>query len=386
MNISNLNEKIDLSKISVIIPVYNAQAVIERCVESILAQDYSGELEIVLINDGSTDDSGNVCQKLALSNPDKIVCVTQPNGGVSSARNHGVKVASGDLICFVDADDILAKDMLSRLEGILRENNADVSECDFFTFDDVKTLHIAEGKSVLAEGKSVLAEEKSAVADDEKCAFGAKNHTSEETAGCTFKGINECNTKTVQNTAYIEHLIYGRDTHVWGKLYKKELFNQMCFPEDMTIGEDILFLLKLPENAKLAIADYKGYGYYVNPEGAMEKPFTPSYMDELYCWERVLGWMEDNTSKRLIYDELLDRTASYTLIAAMLVIAKLSKTDISRIDADKMSCYEETCKNSLASILKKYPAAKKELDYKYRIKIALYRCIPGLYKRLIRNF
>lgn len=379
MNISNLNEKIDLSKISVIIPVYNAQAVIKRCVESIMAQDYEGELEIILVNDGSSDDSESICRKLAQSHSEQIMYITQPNRGVSSARNHGVKVSTGDLICFVDADDILAKDMLSSLESLIREKAADVSECDFFTFDDVKTLHIAEGKSVLAEGKNTFA-------DDEKCAFGAKNHTSEETAGCTFKGINECNTKTVQNTAYIEHLIYGRDTHVWGKLYKKELFNQMCFPEDMTIGEDILFLLKLPENAKLAIADYKGYGYYVNPEGAMEKPFTPSYMDELYCWERVLGWMEDNTSKRLIYDELLDRTASYTLIAAMLVIAKLSKTDISRIDADKMSCYEETCKNSLVSIMKKYPAAKKELDYKYRIKIALYRCIPGLYKRLIRNF
>ena len=379
MNINVLNEKIELPKISVIIPVYNAQAVIKRCVESIMAQDYEGELEIILVNDGSSDDSESICRKLAQSHSEQIMYITQPNRGVSSARNHGVKVSTGDLICFVDADDILAKDMLSILEGILRENNADVSECDFFTFDDVKTLHIAEGKSVLAEGKNTFA-------DDEKCAFGAKNHTSEETAGCIFKGINECNTKTVQNTAYIEHLIYGRDTHVWGKLYKKELFNQMCFPEDMTIGEDILFLLRLPENAKLAIADYKGYGYYVNPEGAMEKPFTPSYMDELYCWERVLGWMEDNTSKRLIYDELLDRTASYTLIAAMLVIAKLSKTDISRIDADKMSCYEETCKNSLASILKKYPAAKKELDYKYRIKIALYRCIPSLYKRLIRNF
>lgn len=372
MNINVLNEKIELPKISVIIPVYNAQAVIKRCVESIMAQDYEGELEIILVNDGSSDDSESICRKLAQSHSEQIMYITQPNRGVSSARNHGVKVSTGDLICFVDADDILAKDMLSSLESLIREKAADVSECDFFTFDDAKSLNIAEGKNTIA--------------DDEKCAFDAENHTAAETEECAIKRVNECNTKTVQNTAYIEHLIYGRDTHVWGKLYKKELFNQMCFPEDMTIGEDILFLLKLPENAKLAIADYKGYGYYVNPEGAMEKPFTPSYMDELYCWERVLGWMEDNTSKRLIYDELLDRTASYTLIAAMLVIAKLSKTDISRIDADKMSCYEETCKNSLVSIMKKYPAAKKELDYKYRIKIALYRCIPGLYKRLIRNF
>ena len=109
-------------KISVIVPVYNVEAYLERCVESILKQTYSN-LEILLVNDGSTDKSGELCDQLALRDQ-RIRVIHKENGGLSDARNRGIDEASSDLIGFIDSDD-----MYETLYRQLRESNADLSMC-----------------------------------------------------------------------------------------------------------------------------------------------------------------------------------------------------------------------------------------------------------------
>ena len=96
-------------KISIIVPVYNVEAYLERCVESILKQTYSN-LEILLVNDGSTDKSGELCDQLALRDQ-RIRVIHKENGGLSDARNRGIDEASSDLIGFIDSDDYIDKDM-----------------------------------------------------------------------------------------------------------------------------------------------------------------------------------------------------------------------------------------------------------------------------------
>lgn len=102
-------------KISVIIPVYNAASTIEAAVQSVLVQKHQ-DLEVVLVNDGSSDGSAGVCDHLAESY-DNVCVIHKPNGGVSSARNAGIDAASGDFIMFLDADDLLKPDALERMSA-----------------------------------------------------------------------------------------------------------------------------------------------------------------------------------------------------------------------------------------------------------------------------
>jgi len=119
-------------KISVIIPVYNVEQYLEQCINSIIKQTYSN-LEILLVNDGSTDSSGKVCDELA-SNDSRVKVIHQINGGVSSARNTGMDAASGDYITFVDSDDWLEAGMYQNMIGIVSKQNApDIVMCDFIS-------------------------------------------------------------------------------------------------------------------------------------------------------------------------------------------------------------------------------------------------------------
>ena len=114
----------------VIVPVYNVEAYLERCVESILKQTYSN-LEILLVNDGSTDKSGELCDQLALRDT-RIRVIHKENGGLSHARNRGIDEASADLIGFIDSDDYIDEDMYETLYRQIKEANADLAMCGHY--------------------------------------------------------------------------------------------------------------------------------------------------------------------------------------------------------------------------------------------------------------
>ena len=114
-------------KISVIIPVYNVEKYISRCLDSILNQSYKN-VEIIIINDGSTDKSGLICDEYS-KRYDNIRVFHKENGGVSSARNLGITVAKGEYITFADPDDFLNKDMYKILYDNAKNNNSDITIC-----------------------------------------------------------------------------------------------------------------------------------------------------------------------------------------------------------------------------------------------------------------
>jgi glycosyltransferase involved in cell wall biosynthesis len=111
--------------VSVIVPVYNAQEHLRGCVSSIQNQEYKN-LEIILINDGSKDDSGKICDELAAKDS-RIVVIHQKNGGIGAAQNAGLKVFKGKFLTFCDNDDLMSPFLVSRLVEILEQNNADMS-------------------------------------------------------------------------------------------------------------------------------------------------------------------------------------------------------------------------------------------------------------------
>ena len=113
--------------ISIIVPVYNVEQFLARCIDSIRAQTYRN-IEILLIDDGSTDNSGRVCDEYAKQDG-RIKVYHKPNGGVSSARNYGLDRATGKYIGFVDSDDFIAPDMYEYLIQLIKDTNAEI--CQF---------------------------------------------------------------------------------------------------------------------------------------------------------------------------------------------------------------------------------------------------------------
>ena len=132
--------------ISVIVPVYNTEKYIEKCVMSILNQTYKN-LEIILIDDGSTDNSPQICDSLAKKD-NRITVIHQPNGGVSSARNIGLDNTHGDYITFVDSDDYIEPNMIEFLSENIGDTN--IAMCGYTSVDENGNLSPQENVTVTA--------------------------------------------------------------------------------------------------------------------------------------------------------------------------------------------------------------------------------------------
>ena len=118
-----------MEKLTVIVPVYNSSKYLKKCIESILEQTYVNT-EIILVNDGSTDNSIDICKEFKQID-NRIIVIDKENGGVASARNAGLEVATGSYVAFVDSDDYVEKDMYETMIEALNNNNADIVECGF---------------------------------------------------------------------------------------------------------------------------------------------------------------------------------------------------------------------------------------------------------------
>lgn len=204
-----------MDKISVIVPVYNAEQYLERCVKSIIDQTYKN-LEIILVDDGSTDNSGKMCDELSQKD-ERIHVIHKENGGSSSARNIGIKKASGDCISFIDSDDYIEADMIETLYQKLKDNNADVAAISIamvrengkkINGTDTKETYIYEGNEII---KQLLLHD------------------------------------TIKN--------YSCD-----KLYKKKLFEKVAFPEGISY-EDVPTSMKIMREAQKVVY-YDSIKYY----------------------------------------------------------------------------------------------------------------------------
>ena len=127
-NIINYKGDVRIKMISIIVPVYNVEKYLEECLESIKNQTYR-DIEVILVNDGSTDNSQVICERYCQQNP-RFYLINQENQGQSVARNNGVAVSKGEFITFVDSDDVIKSDMLQQLM-IYMDTGIDIVECDF---------------------------------------------------------------------------------------------------------------------------------------------------------------------------------------------------------------------------------------------------------------
>lgn len=142
--------------ISVIVPIYNTQQYLRRCVDSILCQSFT-DFEILLVDDGSTDNSGEICEQYALENRN-VRYIHKENGGLSDARNRGIECAGGEFLAFIDSDDVIHVDMLKILYDNMIEYDADISMCSFLWCEGevVPQAQLCLNEAVCFQGKEVI--------------------------------------------------------------------------------------------------------------------------------------------------------------------------------------------------------------------------------------
>ena len=216
-------------KVSIIIPVFNAEKYLSKCIQSVIDQSLS-EIEIILINDGSTDESKTIIQSFA-DKDSRIVLINCQNEGVSSARNKGIKIAKGKFIGFVDADDWIEPAMYETMFQKAIASYSDLAICNVNQF--------SEGKGEVLRLKL------------ENCILNLSEFKKEE---------------------LVNLMRFKYDFANWNKIYKTEIIKQhkVYFDERMTVYEDLLFNLCYFQYSQNAIVINKSMYYYrIHPDSVM---------------------------------------------------------------------------------------------------------------------
>ncbi len=215
-----------LDKLSIIVPVHNVEKYLDSCVESIVNQSYE-ELEILLVDDGSTDSSGSMCDEWAAKDK-RIRVIHQANAGLSAARNTGVEAAKGAYIGFVDSDDYVHPNMYKRLYQAIKESNADISICREQAFyEDEQPEYVRDGK------------------------WGILRKESRE--------------------EFLTHFLddfTGPVTWAWNKLYKRSVLGAGCFRKGRTM-EDVFFMSELAARIDSVVWVEERMYYYRQRRGSI---------------------------------------------------------------------------------------------------------------------
>lgn len=235
--------------ISIIVPVYNVQSYLEECIQSIENQTIVNR-EVILIDDGSTDQSGVMCEKLSKIYDD-IIVIHKENGGLGSARNAGLDIAKGKYIGFIDSDDYIAKDMYERLYDAMIKNKCEIACCNRY-------------RLIRKEGMNQITEYKS---------------NGIQTLTC------------MKNENAIKYLLLDRGItySACDKLFERNLFDGIRFPNNKYPSEDIPCIFKIvAKSNRIAHIGVPKYYYRLNEQSITHQEFktenisTFHYMSEIY--------------------------------------------------------------------------------------------------------
>lgn len=344
--------------ISIIVPIYNGQDYIDRCVRSILAQTYS-DWELLLLDGASSDKSPELCNEWQKKDGRIRALLSDMHRGVSEGRNQGLREAKGAYLMFVDVDDWLLPDCLQRLYDDIQKPDVQIAGCNFIrcTDKDWEEQNFNKNK---AESSTL-----------------DKSATSRLETGFP-------NPRLIAGKDFLREGILDHDTRCWSKLYKRQVIEGHFFNEDYTIGEDMLFVWDVTKDAKLiSSSKYEGYCYYHNENGAMLKRFRESDIDQIRCWQFLLEHLQEENKKKENYDtgvnydvNVIGKTASILLISCMLVAGKLAL-----LPAGERKQYvhiRKQCSNVLKETLS-IKGAYEELDKSYRFKVLIFNRFPDLY-------
>ena len=312
--------------ISIIIPCFNAEKTLEKCLKSVVQQSYAN-LEIIIIDDGSTDETSLIYNKFQ-SNDERILVLKQQNSGVSKARNTGVKAATGDYICFVDSDDWAELNYCSELYSLLVGENADISI--------VEASYEDENGNVLCN-----------------------KPTSEE--------------KIFDGNRALVLLLEDREiqSHPWGKLFKADLLKNVHFPENLKCFEDYSTLFKIFNKAVKVVKSNEKLYHYIQREDSLSHNLSPetAYQFFLAIMEVFEFWR--NSAKVGDRNKIIKN-----IVRKLLMVLKRITRNTKE---DEMKSEKEEIRRAFNSFLK-YSATDIGIEYYFYLR--LYYYFPNFYARL----
>ena len=250
-----LHKKVKM--ISVIVPVYRVEKYLKRCVDSILQQTYEN-IEIILVDDGSPDQSGKICDDIARIDS-RVRVIHKKNGGLSSARNAALEIINGDYVSFVDSDDLIHPQMIELLLNKMLENNSDV------------------------------------------VCTGLRNFSS---TNVVFNNIDEIECEVLQQCDFINHLYpenFGKiSVTSCGKIFKRSVFENIRFPEGVIYEDLSIYIDILLKCQKILVTNKELYYYYYNPDSIMRSDYLAhSRFGEFAIREKYIEFFRD----RGLYDQ-----------------------------------------------------------------------------------
>lgn len=222
--------------VSIIVPIYNVEDFLKRCIDSIIGQTYKN-LEIILVDDGSPDNCPNICDEYAKKD-ERIKVIHKKNGGLSSARNAGLKVFQGDYVCFIDSDDYINKDMINILLNNLKKTKSDLSVCSFKKVNNSQYFFI----------------------------------------NIENQNIKEFNKNECFNNLY--NKLSNETEIVCNKLYKRKLWDNLSFTETK-IHEDAFIIHHIINKCKKVVYTDLELYYYFNRENSIMKTFNLKRLDSI---------------------------------------------------------------------------------------------------------
>lgn len=328
-------------KISVIVPVYNVGRYLRRCLSSIVQQDLQ-EIEIIVVNDGSTDDSLSIIREFAVQDS-RIIVLDKPNGGISSARNAGLAIAQAEYISHIDGDDWVEKGFLKAMYDFAVANELDIAISDFYTDWDDGRLEYFRDVWLL-----------------EECIFDSKKYLRQ-----LFK-------ETAQSA-------------VWNKILRRELYSKhnILHPDHITVGEDIATIIRLVYFAHKVGRLNQAFVHYIQrPSSVVHATSNANKQLDLYKVFILLDnfFAEQSYSNMQVFKNF---QAPHLYRAA---VACRDREDILRDFIDlaknyKIYTYEQNT-NRCAKLLKSVPSVWL---FKFVLKYGHYKILRQLLRRYDRK-
>lgn len=325
-------------KISIVVPIYNVEKFLPRCIDSLINQSYEN-IEILLIDDGSTDNCSKICDEYAYKY-NNIKVFHKKNGGLSDARNYGIERVESEYIAFVDSDDFVDKDYCKILYKNLIENNADISICKFRETTESKIEEVIKQEVINIYSK-----------------FDAQQNILDTT--------NNLNTIT---------------TVAWNKLYKKKLWENIRYPKGK-VNEDEFVIHHLIHNSnKVVYTNLELYYYYQRENSIMKKNFTKERLVAIEAFKDRWKFYTDNKE----YKELEAKAYSAYMKMIISMYFLLKESNIQSNNISKEDCKNNSLDNkeeavSLINLYRKDYTNRIKIGIKERAKLAIFYVMPGIY-------
>lgn len=334
-----------MKEISVIVPVYNAEEHVRECVDSIINQSFNC-FEIILVDDGSTDMSGAICDTYAEFDA-RIRVIHKSNEGVASARNLGLKFAEGNYIAFIDSDDIVEKTYLERLYNALIQTDSDLAFCNYTEFNEPSKLECMSWEKI-------------------------------ENKGMTKRGgINKEQVIVDKWEAFHDYFVGKRwyMCTVWGMLVKKDFLKNQEFRK-MEYAEDETFVIEcVLRNPKIILIPYCGYGYMRWDSSVTKKVGDiniQQMINLLYGRKMIYQSSKLDASKKIKEEALL--CYAETLYFTISFLVKKGDFEYYLENVEKLNHYIDDCSRIV------------KIRLKYRIIFTILRNDNLIYWKVLRFF